>query len=155
MSPSEPLLNEIRAARPVAPTELRERVRLVAAQEPSPEPLLARLPRRLDLRRFLLVGTPATLAVAVVAAGVIGLTRPDERTDPRAGSAASVGDALALLWQECPGARDRVLTERGRVRPHVNIFVDGLNVRYAGGLEAPVRDNAEIIIVPAVSGGER
>jgi molybdopterin converting factor small subunit len=33
--------------------------------------------------------------------------------------------------------------------------VDGENVRYAGGLEAPVRDNAEIIIVPAVSGGDR
>ena len=91
MSPSEPLLNEIRDARPVAPTELRERVRLVAAQEPAPEPLLARLPRRLELRRFLLVATPATLAVAVVAAGVIGLTRPDERTDTGAGSAASVG----------------------------------------------------------------
>jgi molybdopterin converting factor small subunit len=71
------------------------------------------------------------------------------------GRAGSVGEALALLWQECPGARDRVITERGQVRPHVNIFVDGENVRYAGGLEAPVRDNAEIIIVPAVSGGDR
>jgi molybdopterin converting factor small subunit len=71
------------------------------------------------------------------------------------GNAASVGEALALLWQECPGARDRVLTEQGQVRPHVNIFVDGLNVRYAGGLAAPVRDNAEIVIVPAVSGGNR
>jgi carbonic anhydrase len=37
----------------------------------------------------------------------------------------------------------------------VNIFVDGENIRYAGGLAAPVRDNAEIIIVPAVSGGGR
>jgi molybdopterin synthase sulfur carrier subunit len=72
-----------------------------------------------------------------------------------AGSGASVGDALALLWQECPGARDRVLTERGQVRPHVNIFVDGQNIRDAGGLTAPIRDNAEIIIVPAVSGGDR
>lgn len=71
------------------------------------------------------------------------------------GSAASAGEALALLWQACPGARDRVLTERGHVRTHVNIFVDGQNIRYAGGLAAPVRDNAEIIIVPAVSGGER
>ena len=71
------------------------------------------------------------------------------------GHAASVGEALALLWQECPGARDRILTERGQVRPHVNIFVDGENVRYAGGLAAPVRDHAEIVIVPAVSGGNR
>lgn len=69
-------------------------------------------------------------------------------------TAATVGEALELLWQECPGARDRVLTELGEVRPHVNIFVDGENVRYGGGLTAPVRDHAEIVIVPAVSGGE-
>ncbi|MEX2272885.1 MAG: ubiquitin-like small modifier protein 1 [Vicinamibacterales bacterium] len=69
------------------------------------------------------------------------------------GSAGTVGDALSLLWTECPGARDRVLTERGEVRTHINIFVDGENVRYTGGLAAPVRNDSEIIIVPAVSGG--
>jgi molybdopterin converting factor small subunit len=69
------------------------------------------------------------------------------------GPAGSVRDALSLLWKECPGARDRVLTERGDVRTHINIFVDGDNIRYAGGLDAPVRDGAEIIILPAVSGG--
>jgi sulfur-carrier protein len=69
------------------------------------------------------------------------------------GTAGSVRDALSLLWTECPGARDRVLTERGDVRTHINIFVDGDNIRYGGGLDAPVRDGAEIIILPAVSGG--
>ena len=71
------------------------------------------------------------------------------------GRADSAGEALALLWRECPGARDRVLTERGDVRPHVNIFIDGVNIRDAGGLAAPVSANAEIMIVPAVSGGGR
>jgi molybdopterin converting factor small subunit len=69
------------------------------------------------------------------------------------GAPASVAAALALLWQACPGARDRVMTERGDVRVHVNIFVDGVNIRHAGGLDAPVGDDAEIIILPAVSGG--
>ena len=95
MSPSEPLLNEIRAARPVAPAELRERVRLVAAQEPGRDPLHARLLQRFELRRFLLVATPATLVVAVVAASVIGLTRPDERTD--AGSAGAGSAAVTTV----------------------------------------------------------
>ena len=31
--------------------------------------------------------------------------------------------------------RDRVITERGEVRPHINIFVDGEDIRYAGGLD--------------------
>ena len=69
------------------------------------------------------------------------------------GAARSVGEALALLWASCPAVRDRVLTELGEVRPHVNIFVDGLNIRDAGGLSAAVRDGAEIYILPAVSGG--
>jgi sulfur-carrier protein len=69
------------------------------------------------------------------------------------GQAASIGDALSLLWKECPAVRDRVLTERGDVRPHVNIFVDGENIRYAGGMSTSLRNGSEIMIVPAVSGG--
>jgi MoaD family protein len=68
------------------------------------------------------------------------------------GKASTVNAALALLWRECPALRDRVLTEQHQIRPHVNVFVDGVNARH-GGLDSPVRDGAEIIIVPAVSGG--
>lgn len=69
------------------------------------------------------------------------------------GRASTVSDALALLWSRCPGLRDRVVTELGEVRPHVNIFVDGESIRYAGGLSTPVRDGAEVVILPALSGG--
>lgn len=69
------------------------------------------------------------------------------------GSAGSVGEALSLLWAQCPGIRDRVVNELGEVRPHINIFVDGENIRDSGGLGAAVRDGAEIFILPAVSGG--
>lgn len=76
--------------------------------------------------------------------------RSDVRVD---GRAASVSDALSLLWAEHPGLRDRVVTELGEVRQHINIFVDGESIRYAGGLDTPVRDGAEIVILPALSGG--
>ena len=69
------------------------------------------------------------------------------------GRAESVSDALSLLWDRCPGVRDRVITEVGDVRPHVNIFVDGESIRDAEGLETRIRDGAEIYILPAVSGG--
>lgn len=68
-------------------------------------------------------------------------------------AAGSVSEALSLLWASCPAVRDRVLTELGEVRPHINIFVDGQNIRDSGGLGAAVRDGAEIYILPAVSGG--
>jgi molybdopterin synthase sulfur carrier subunit len=69
------------------------------------------------------------------------------------GDAHSVSDALSLLWTHCPGVRDRVLTELGQVRQHVNIFVDGESIRDLDGLQSPVRDGSEIYILPAVSGG--
>jgi molybdopterin converting factor small subunit len=69
------------------------------------------------------------------------------------GDARLLADALPLLWAQHPGVRDRVMTEVGEVRQHINIFVDGENTRYSGGLATPVRDGSEIVILPAVSGG--
>lgn len=68
-------------------------------------------------------------------------------------SPATVGEALARLWEVHPNARDRVLDEQGAVRPHVNVFVGSEAIRFTGGLNTPVSDGAEISIVPAVSGG--
>lgn len=69
------------------------------------------------------------------------------------GTPATLGEAMTLLWSECPSVRDRVMTERGEVRPHINIFIDGENSRHAGCLLAPVSDGSEIVLLPAVSGG--
>ena len=68
---------------------------------------------------------------------------------------ATLNAALAALWTLCPGMRDRVVTEQGEVRPHINIFVGEENIRYTGGLATRVTGNAVISIVPAVSGGNR
>jgi len=68
-------------------------------------------------------------------------------------SAASVSEALSLLGDEYPKVHDRIITELGEVRPHINIFIDGDSFRDTGGLAAPIRNGAEIIILPAVSGG--
>ena len=70
-----------------------------------------------------------------------------------AGAPGSLAEALSLLWREVPAVRDRVLTERGEVRPHINVFVDGENIRDTGGLGTQVRDGAEVHILPALSGG--
>ncbi|MEP7027258.1 MAG: FlgD immunoglobulin-like domain containing protein [Candidatus Eisenbacteria bacterium] len=70
-----------------------------------------------------------------------------------AGRVATVGAALELLRSLHPGVLDRVLTEQGEVRPHVNVFVGEENIRHTGGLATPLPDDPEISIVPAVSGG--
>jgi molybdopterin synthase sulfur carrier subunit len=66
---------------------------------------------------------------------------------------ATLDQALLVLWTLCPGMRDRVVTEQGEVRQHINIFVGNEDIRYSGGLATPVTDESVISIVPAVSGG--
>jgi len=70
-----------------------------------------------------------------------------------AGSYATVGEALDRLWSEHAGLRDRVLTEMGEVRPHVNVFVNSQVVSRDQVLEMPMPGDSEICIMPAVSGG--
>lgn len=68
-------------------------------------------------------------------------------------SAATLSEALLALWAAYPGIRDRVVTEQGQIREHINVFVGNEHVRYTGGLATPISPGAEISIVPAVSGG--
>jgi molybdopterin converting factor small subunit len=60
---------------------------------------------------------------------------------------------LQLLWATYPGLRDRLLTEEGQLREHINIFVGNESIRYTGGLATPLSANATVSIIPAISGG--
>ena len=51
-----------------------------------------------------------------------------------------------------PGLRDRLL-EDGDLRRFVNVYVNDEDVRFLGGLEAPVADGDEVVVLPAVAGG--
>ena len=66
---------------------------------------------------------------------------------------ANLLQVLQALFVAYPGLRDRVLTETGETRRHVNIFVANEDVRYIGGLATAIPAGAEVSIVPAISGG--
>lgn len=66
---------------------------------------------------------------------------------------ANLLEVLEALFVVSPGLRDRVLTETGETRRHVNIFVGNENVRYTGGLATAIYAEAEVSIVPAITGG--
>lgn len=51
------------------------------------------------------------------------------------------------------GIRHRVLDDQGRVRVHVNLFLNGVHIRALSGIETQVNDGDEIVILPSVSGG--
>ena len=58
-----------------------------------------------------------------------------------------------LLWdldQRYPGIRFRMINEQDNIRPHIKLFVNGVQAR---GLEMPLRPRDEVMIVAALSGG--
>ncbi|MCI0400632.1 MAG: MoaD/ThiS family protein [Gammaproteobacteria bacterium] len=70
-----------------------------------------------------------------------------------ANSPTMLADALSALWILYPGLRDRVATEQGEIREHINIFIGDEDVRFTGGLTSRISPGSEISIVPAISGG--
>jgi sulfur-carrier protein len=62
---------------------------------------------------------------------------------------ATVGELLRALEDAQPGLGGWILDERGRVRRHINVFVNG---EY-GREETPVADDDRIDVLPAISGG--
>jgi sulfur-carrier protein len=71
-----------------------------------------------------------------------------------ANGSGTVRALLQKLWQLHPALRDRVVDEQNEIRQHINIFVAGEAIRLTGNQETPVPEGAEVMIVPAVSGGK-
>jgi molybdopterin synthase sulfur carrier subunit len=65
---------------------------------------------------------------------------------------STVRDVLETLFQRHRALRDRVLTEQGDIRRHVNIFVGSDDVKRLKGLLTPIKGD-ELHIFNAVSGG--
>jgi len=65
----------------------------------------------------------------------------------------TIVEAFVMLGRDYPGIRQRVLDDQGNIRRHVNVFVDGENVRFAQGGATQVTHASEVRIYPAMSGG--
>ena len=62
---------------------------------------------------------------------------------------ATVGEVLRELERRHPPIVGWILDERGSVRPHVNVFVNGERVRE----DAPVAPQDRLHVLPSISGG--
>lgn len=62
---------------------------------------------------------------------------------------STLQEALDELFRVEPGVRSHLLDERGVIRPHVSVFVDGAQA----SLDSQVGPSSEIRVLQAVSGG--
>ena len=65
----------------------------------------------------------------------------------------TLAELLESLESNHSGIRSRILDDAGQLRRFVNVYVGDEDVRFAGGLDAPVPDGAKVSIIPAVAGG--
>lgn len=87
------------------------------------------------------------MATVLLPRSLLALFPGVERRHVVAGS--TVADILAALDATVPGLRDRLVEAGPRLRPHINVYVDG----ETGDLATPVADGSTIHVIPAVSGG--
>jgi hypothetical protein len=67
--------------------------------------------------------------------------------------ASTVAEVVQALERLAPGFAFYVCDEAGRMRPHVNIFVDKQRITDRTRLADPVGADAEVLILQALSGG--
>jgi len=59
---------------------------------------------------------------------------------------------ISNLDSQYAGIGERLL-ENGALRRFINVYINDEDVRFLGGLEAPLKDGDSITILPAVAGG--
>jgi molybdopterin converting factor small subunit len=63
--------------------------------------------------------------------------------------AATVAELLAAFEREQPDVRGWILDERGELRRHINVYVNG----ELGEAHSPLGEDDRVDVLPAISGG--
>ena len=87
------------------------------------------------------------MATVLLPRSLLALFPGAERRNEVAGQ--SVAALIETLDAAVPGLRDRLVEAGPRLRPHINVFVNGT----PADLATPVADGAVVHVIPAVSGG--
>ncbi len=66
---------------------------------------------------------------------------------------ADVRAALDALDAAHPGLKERLVNEKGALRPYINVFLNDEDVRYLDGLGSALKAGDKLAIVPAIAGG--
>ncbi len=67
------------------------------------------------------------------------------------------GATIALALEDAvtryPPLRFHIFDSVGKVRRHINLFVNENNIKALSGIETPVAEADKIILIPSISGG--
>ena len=66
---------------------------------------------------------------------------------------STIGAILSQVTSRYPAVKGQLLNDDGTLHRFLNVYVNDDDVRYLGGVDAPVTDRDEITLLPAVAGG--
>ena len=66
---------------------------------------------------------------------------------------STIGAILSQVTSRYPAVKGQLLNDDGTLHRFLNVYVNDDDVRYLGGVDAPVADRDEITLLPAVAGG--
>jgi molybdopterin converting factor small subunit len=93
------------------------------------------------------------VTVQVVLPGVLADLAGGARQLAVEPTGGTLGDLLDDLAARHPLLGRRIRDEQGELRRFVNVYVDGDDVRFEGGLGTALRDGAVVQVLPSVAGG--
>jgi molybdopterin synthase sulfur carrier subunit len=67
--------------------------------------------------------------------------------------AKDVAECLSKLGEQFPKLNERMWDEEGQMHRHINVYVNGEDVRFLQQLSTPLNPGDELAIVPAMAGG--
>lgn len=68
-------------------------------------------------------------------------------------SGTTAGEAVESLLTRYPALRPHLTDSRGGLRPFVHLFLAGTNIRELQGLQTPLGEQDELVLIPSVAGG--
>ena len=68
-------------------------------------------------------------------------------------NANTAGEAIDALADAYPALKAHLFGDDGQLRDFIHLFVEGKNINTLQGLDTPVAEDGEVMIVPAIAGG--
>jgi len=65
----------------------------------------------------------------------------------------NAAEAVESLLIQFPALRTHLVNGRGELRPFVNFFLGENNIRDLQGLDTPLREGDQLILIPSIAGG--
>src|ERR1022692_4389629 len=153
VSTREPDGTEVRSFTIIGGAVTEEQVQLVGDGVEGSRPEVSCY-RRLPAARYTWPATPGELQMAIEVRIPTILRTFTSGAKSVEGSGDTLDALIADLDSRHAGLRDRLVDDSG-LRRFVNVYLNDEDVRFLGGLSAPVKDGDTITVLPAVAGGMR